>query len=123
MISSFLVAVEFFVARKNGAPIPDHVSLLVTVATTTVVWVSVTWLGPETSRDTLVSFVRLVKPAGPGWNSVRAEAGVGASPDSPAQALIGWVLGCAFVYAALFGTGSLLYGRMPQFYAWLVVSS
>ena len=29
--------------------------------------------------------------------------------------------GCLFVYAALFGTGSLLYGRMPQFYAWLVV--
>jgi len=46
---------------------------------------------------------------------------VGASPDSPTQALIGWALGCAFVYAALFGTGSLLYGRMPQFYAWLVV--
>ena len=25
------------------------------------------------------------------------------------------MLGCAFVYAALFGTGSFLYGRMPQF--------
>jgi len=25
------------------------------------------------------------------------------------------------VYAALFGTGSLLYGQMRQFYAWLFV--
>ena len=25
------------------------------------------------------------------------------------------------MYAALFGTGRLLYGRMPQFYAWLVL--
>ena len=68
-----------------------------------------------------MSFYRLVRPAGPGWKSVRAEAGVAASPDSPAQALIGWVCGCLFVYAALFGTGSLLYGRMPQFYAWLAL--
>jgi SSS family solute:Na+ symporter len=121
MISSFLVAVSFFIARKNGAQIADHVSLIATVATTTVVWVSVTFLGPQTSRDTLVKFYKLVRPAGPGWNAVRAEAGVAASPDSPAQALIGWVLGCLFVYSALFGTGSLLYGRMPQFYAWLVL--
>ena len=121
MISSFLVAVGFFVARKNGAQIADHISLIVTVATTTVVWVSVTFLGPQTSRETLVKFFALVRPAGPGWHWVRAEAGVGASPDSPAQAIAGWVLGCLFVYAALFGTGSLLYGRMPQFYAWLVL--
>jgi Na+/proline symporter len=124
MISSFLVAVGFFVARKNGAQIADHISLIVTVATTTVVWVSVTFLGPQTSRDTLVTFFRLVRPAGPGWNRVRPMAdvaGVGPAADSPAQAIIGWVLGCLFVYAALFGTGSLLYGRMPQFYAWFVV--
>ena len=31
------------------------------------------------------------------------------------------MLGCAFVYAGLFGTGSLLYGRIPQFVMWLVV--
>jgi hypothetical protein len=121
MTSSFLVAVGFFVARKNGAQIPDHISLITTVATTTVVWVSVTFLGPQTSRETLVTFFRLVRPAGPGWNPVRAEAGVTSSPDSPAQALIGWMCGCLFVYSALFGTGSLLDGRMPQFYAWLVM--
>jgi hypothetical protein len=35
--------------------------------------------------------------------------------------MLGWVLGCTFVYAALFGTGSFLYGRMPQFALWLAV--
>ena len=121
MIGSFCVAVGFFVARKNGAQIPEHISLIATVATTTVIWVTVTFLGPQTDRATLVKFFTLVKPGGPGWKSVQAEAGVGASAESPAQALMGWVLGCAFVYSALFGTGSLLYGRMPQFYAWLAV--
>jgi hypothetical protein len=121
MTSSFIVAVGFFIARKNGAQIPDHISLIATVATTTVVWVSVTLLGPQTSRETLVAFYRLVRPAGPGWKPVRDEAGVTSSPDSPAQALAGWMCGCLFVYSALFGTGSLLYGRMPQFYAWLAL--
>ena len=121
MIGSFIVAVGFFIARKNGLQIADHVSLIATVATTTVIWLTVTFLGPQTNRETLVKFFTLVKPAGPGWKSVQAEAGVGPSPDSPAQAMIGWVLGCAFVYSALFGTGSFLYGRMPQFYAWLAV--
>lgn len=121
MIGSFVVAIGFFIAKKNGVQVADHVSLIATVAATTAIWVTVTFLGPQTDRATLVSFFKLVKPAGPGWKSVQAEACVGASAESPAQALMGWMLGCAFVYAALFGTGSLLYGKMPQFYAWLVV--
>jgi hypothetical protein len=52
---------------------------------------------------------------------VRREAGVSASPDSLAHALLGWVLGCAFVYAALFGSGSFLYGEVAQGVFWTVV--
>ncbi len=119
MISSFVVALGFFIARKNGFEVASHVSLIATVATTTVVWVTVTFLAPATERGTLVSFYRLVRPAGPGWTSVRAEAGVEASPDSPARSLLGWVLGCVFVYAALFGAGSFLYGRTGPGLMWL----
>jgi hypothetical protein len=32
-----------------------------------------------------------------------------------------WVLGCFFVYAALFGAGSFLYGRTSQALMWLGV--
>jgi hypothetical protein len=46
---------------------------------------------------------------------------VGPSPDSISQSLLGWVLGCAFVYAAMFGTGSFLYGLMAQALLWLGV--
>ena len=52
---------------------------------------------------------------------MRREAGVGPSPDSLAHALLGWVLGCAFVYAALFGSGSFLYGEVAQGAFWSVV--
>jgi len=121
MVSSFLVAIGFFLAAKQGAHIPSHISLIATVLTTTVVWVAATYLAPPTNRETLLRFCRLVRPAGPGWAAIRREAGVAGSPDSLPMALLGWILGCFFVYAALFGVGSLLYGRVPQAIAWLVV--
>jgi SSS family solute:Na+ symporter len=121
MVSSFVVAVGFFVAGKTGAKVASHVSLLVTVATTTVVWVAATYLTKPTDRGALVRFYKLVRPAGPGWDPIRAQAGVGPSPDSLPQNLLGWMLGCLFVYSALFGTGSFLYGKTGLGFAWLAV--
>jgi solute:Na+ symporter, SSS family len=121
MASSFVVALAFFVAARQGSTIPAHVGLLVTVAITTVVWLAVTYLTPATDRATLLRFYRLVRPAGAGWRAVRAEAGVEASPDSLPQMLLGWVLGCTFIYAALFGSGSFLYGKVAQGSVWLVL--
>jgi SSS family solute:Na+ symporter len=121
MVSSFLVALGFFIARKNGLELASHVSLLVTVGVTTVVWVTTTLLAPPTDEATLERFYTLVRPAGPGWRPVAERTGITGVEDSLSQSLLGWVLGCAFVYSGLFGTGSLLYGRMPQFAMWLVV--
>ena len=90
-------------------------------AVTTVVWVTATFVTAPTDRSTLVAFYKLVRPAGPGWESIRQEAAVGASPDSIAHALLAWVLGCFAVYAALFGAGSFLYGRAAQGIAWAAV--
>ncbi len=119
MVSSFVVAVAFFVAGKMGHPVQTHIALLLTVATTTVVWVLATYLTSPTEPGALLAFYKLVRPAGPGWRAVRAAAGVAASPDSLPQALLGWVLGCCFVYAALFGAGSFLYGKTAQGAVWL----
>ena len=121
MASSFCVALGFFVAGKMGVHVPSHISLIVTVATTTVVWITVTLLTQPTDRATLVRFYKLVRPAGPGWNAIRGETGIGASPDSLPQAMLGWMLGCLFVYSALFGTGSILYGRTGQSIMWVTV--
>ncbi len=121
MGSSFLLAAGFFVAAKNGAIVPAHVALLISVAATTVVWVAVSYLAPSTDRRTLVAFYQRVRPAGPGWAAVRRDANLAPSPDSVPQMLLGWTLGCAFVYAALFGSGSFLYGRTAQGLVWLGV--
>ncbi len=121
MVSSFVVSAGFFVAAKNGHGVPSHVSLLASVLTTTVVWLVATYLTKPTDAATLEAFYRRIRPAGPGWAAVRAATGLGPSPDSLSQALLGWVLGCTFVLAAMFGTGSMLYGKWPQASMWIVV--
>jgi SSS family solute:Na+ symporter len=114
MAVSFVVAIGFFVAGKLGSPVSANTTLLVTVFATTVAWVGVTLMTRPESEKTLVSFYQLVRPAGPGWGPIPAKAGVGPSPDSISMQLLGWVLGCTFVYATLFGTGSALYGYTTQ---------
>ncbi|MDP2322007.1 MAG: sodium:solute symporter family protein [Acidobacteriota bacterium] len=121
MSVSFFVAVGFFIAGKMGYSVAATTVLLVTVGVTTVAWVGTTLLTRPESDATLVGFYKLVRPAGPGWTNIARMAGVGASPDSLPQQLLGWILGCTFVYASLFGAGSALYGLTLQASVWGVV--
>jgi glucose-1-phosphate thymidylyltransferase len=121
MASSFLIAFGFFVAKKAGYAIADPAPLLITVAVTTVVWVTVTMLTEPADRASLVRFYELTRPAGPGWNAIRAESNLPPSSDSFPQMLLGWTAGVTFVYAGLFGTGSLIYGRTIHTFVWVVV--
>jgi hypothetical protein len=121
MVVSFGVAIGFFIAGRAGNAFPPTTVLLVTVFATTFAWIATTLATRPEHESTLVSFYRLVRPAGPGWGSIPAKAGVGPSPDSISQQLLGWVLGCAFVYATLFGAGSALYGHTAQVVVWAFV--
>jgi hypothetical protein len=114
MAVSFVVSVGFFVAGKTGNAVDATTALLVTVFATTLAWVAATLATRPESESTLVGFFRLVRPAGPGWGSIPMKAGVGASPDSMSMQLLGWVLGCSFIYSTLFGAGSALYGYTTQ---------
>jgi Na+/proline symporter len=120
MISSFCMAVGVFVAKKMGHEIPTHLSLAATVAFTTVVWVIATYVTKPADKETLVKFYRLVRPFGRGWAEIRKEAGVGPSPDSLPNCLVGWILGCVLVYSALFGTGCFLYHKTAPGMFWLI---
>jgi Na+/proline symporter len=114
MVSSFIVATSFVIVQRMGVTVPSHVALLVTIAVTTAAWVAATFLTRPVDDATLVAFHRRVGPAGPGWARIRKLDGA-ASPGPATGGLgmsaIGWALGCVFVYAALFGAGSLLIGN------------
>jgi SSS family solute:Na+ symporter len=114
MAASFSIALGLLIARKNGLELSSEAALVWSVALTTVVWVAVTFLTPPTDVETLRRFHRTVRPAGRGWRKVVGDDGVASSTDRLSLAFLGWVLGCTFVYAALFGTGALLYGQTVQ---------
>jgi Na+/proline symporter len=112
-ITERLAAIGLLSAGSDGyLRIADHTALLFTVSITTIIWLTVTYLTPPASEETLRSFYAKVRPAGPGWNRVRQASNLPASPDSMAHSLLGWVLGCLFVYSALFGAGSFIYGNI-----------
>ncbi|HEY7568186.1 MAG TPA: Na+:solute symporter, partial [Gemmatimonadaceae bacterium] len=121
MIGSFVIAFGFFIASKMGHVIPSHVSLIVTVLATTIIWLIATYMAQPTDAATLRSFYSLVRPAGPGWKTIREQTNLEPSPDSLTTSLLGWIAGCFFVYAGLFGTGSFIYGRTTAGFLWLGV--
>src|SRR5437588_1688879 len=118
MVSSFLVSVAFVVAVRNGVEVGTHVALVVTVMMTTVCWVVTAYVGPRTDRAVLIEFYRRVRPPGPGWRSIRREAGVLESDvttgDKIPLALVGGVAGCLTIWSALITAGSVLFaGSLP----------
>ncbi len=113
MIISFIVAVYFQFAheRLGFAPMSASTTLIVGVGITTAVWVAVTMLTPPTPTATLQAFYDKIRPLGPGWHhAVQTQPGDGR--ESLTAAFLCWFLGCLVVYAALFGTGFLVYGQL-----------
>jgi len=127
MISSFLVAVVLQVLLKSGHGIGASEGLLLTIAVTTVCWLATAYLGPETDPKVLIDFYRKIHPAGPGWEPIRAQAGISAQAAHDADAgnfplsLLGWVAGCIMIWSALFTVGNLLYGRLDYGFGLLAV--
>ncbi len=126
MVSSFAVSIAFLVLKRNFTGVAEdqlpfwitvHGQLLITVAITTVCWLSVACFGPQTDRRVLVEFYRKVRPFGPGWAVIRREAGISAAEaratgENIPLALLGWVAGCTVIWSSLFTVGNYLYGRM-----------
>ena len=114
MIVSFAVAVWL----RGGVagiswPVPDwnaSTQLVAAVAITTLVWVAVTFLTRPTDRSVLESFHDRIRPMGPGWRAVVGDVEPTAG-ESPTAAIAGFFLGVTAIYAALFATGSALYGN------------
>ncbi len=131
MASSFLVSILLFVLHKNGVSTAVlggalSLDLPITIVVTTLCWVVTAFAGPPTDRQTLINFYRKVRPFGPGWESIRVEAGITreeaqATRENIPLALLGWVAGCAVVWSGLFAVGNFLYGRTAAGTALLAV--
>jgi Na+/proline symporter len=85
--------------------------MLVTVAVTTVVWVAATFLTSPEPTAKLIAFYQRVRPEGPGWNRIAAQAGLAAAHAQGRLSVqfVNWILGCLLIYGSLFGIGKLIF--------------
>ena len=76
MVISFIIAfyLEIVHVKLGYEPLPGHIGLIVGVSITSVCWLIVTLLTRPADDETLRGFYRLVRPGGPGWDTVLKKA-------------------------------------------------
>jgi Na+/proline symporter len=115
MVASFVASMILFRPVHNAFPAGDLRGdawlMLITVAISTVVWVSVTFLTPPETDATLDAFYLRVRPGGRGWRRVSERLGYGVEHiPGGALAWTNWIAGIVGVYSTLFGIGKIVFG-------------
>ncbi|HMC23708.1 MAG TPA: sodium:solute symporter family protein [Thermoanaerobaculia bacterium] len=128
MISSFavsLIAISVIKPRFAAGDLRgDAWVMLVTVATSTIVWLVVTFATQPEPDRMLESFYRRVRPGGPGWAAVSERAGFGReSIPGGALAWTNWIAGIVAVYSSLFGIGKLVLGNLVEGLVMLAIAA
>ena len=103
------IALHFWVPFTGNQPVVFAKTALTTTLATTIVWVIVTLSTAPESQEVLDAFYRKVRPDVRGWKPVAARTPEVAPNRDLGANLVAWILGCAMVYLALFGTGKLIF--------------
>jgi len=110
MISAFLVAavLKWGYNLDTDKPVDFAWTMIINVAITTVVWLTVTFMTKPESQDVLVAFYRRTRPSIAGWRPIgKLAPDVKPSGDGWSN-MVDWLAGCVLIYGVLFGTGKLL---------------
>lgn len=126
MITAAAVSIFLQLGLKWDSDNPRQFALLmlVTVGVTTIVWVTATFLTSPEPSDKLIAFYRRVRPEGPGWNDIAAEAGLAAqhAQGRLSMQFVNWILGCLLIYGSLFGIGKLIFKEWGTAVLYLAVA-
>ena len=117
MLISFVVAILLTLVLPEHYEfwdkMPDYYRLLIGVLITTAAWVTVTFLTPAESDETLMGFIKKVRPHLFGFKAVIKRNKVqpeDIKTSNFSKELSAMFAGIFMVYAALFGTGFWIYG-------------
>ncbi len=122
MVAAFITSItlRFVFNLDEGDPVEFAYLLLTTVAITTVIWVTVTFLTKPESQEILISFYRRVRPNPTFWKPI-AEQVKDVKPQKDGLfSFANWISGVALIYFMLFGIGKLLLGE-PLFGIVLII--
>jgi len=110
---------------EGSDPVVFAKTTLCTTGVTTLVWLVVTLLTPAEPEKTLVDFYQKVRPDVRGWGPVARASGTTEATRDLGRNLLSWLIGCIFVYSALFSIGQLCFGQTASglFFALVCVAS
>ncbi len=128
MIASFVVSITALrvlgTRLPANSPLVPSYAMLITVAISTVVWLTVTFMTAPEPDAKLEAFYQRVRPGGPGWRRISAKLGYGRETiPGGALAWTNWLAGIVAVYASLFGIGKLIFGELGSGLMLLVIAA
>ena len=120
-IAALAASAAGFLGLRLFTSIAFPESLLYLVPWTTACWLAATLLTPPEPLSRLTAFYLRVRPGGPGWAPVAAQAGAGRS-DRLEGRIADWAAGILLVYGLLFAAGALLFGTVRSASAWSAIA-
>lgn len=126
-ISAMLAPYLIFPVLKYGFDLDViqadfELCLIIIVAWSTLVWLSVTFLTKPSSKEKLHAFYTKVHPGGIGWKNIQAELPHVKGDSNFKGLFINWGLGCVMVIFVLMGFGELIFAKYFKATIYLFIS-
>ena len=106
MITSLIIAYYFNFLNDSYVV---WIEIVIGAALTTITWIIATFITPPEDEKTLMRFVDIVNPGGPGWKKFEQKKII--EIWSVPKGILSMLLGSIAVYGILLGTGSFIYGN------------
>ena len=106
MISSLIIAYYFNFLNDSYAV---WIEIVIGAVLTTITWIIATFITPPDDEKTLMRFVDIVNPGGPGWKKFEHKRTI--KGWSVPKGILSMLLGSIAVYGVLLGTGNFIYGN------------
>ena len=106
MITSLIIAYYFNFLNDSFVV---WIEIVIGAALTTITWIIATFITPPEDEKTLMRFVDIVNPGGPGWKKFEQKKTI--QRWSVPKGILSMLLGSIAVYGILLGTGSFIYGN------------
>jgi len=120
MIASSVVCSFLYVFDKKLGGLSYPVKLTITVFTSALVWIAVTFATAPVARAKLKEFYRRVRPFG-AWGEIARECGLEAAPGL-GRGVLNWIAGTVMVLAATISAGKFLLGFHKEGRLWLTAA-
>lgn len=110
-IAAILAPYFIYPVLKIKYDLEFELTLIIVVAWSVLVWMTVTFLTPPTREDKLISFYKKVHPGGKGWKHISEKVPEVKGDSGYRRLFVNWIAGCIMVMFFLFATGKIIFGE------------